>query len=249
MTRATYRDVSRLRDRRLSTQRRDISLTTLVTLASGQDLRVRVRNIGVTGLMFESAATHDVGQALTIVLPGDLSRPMRIMWNSGLYYGCQFDRPIPRRIVDSPLLMNAAEDSSGERNIAAPQAGAGPKVKSADSVEGMGYRIARLRKLRGWTQSDLAKALGVSKTTVCNWEREKCAPGQEVSALLWLNLGQEGNASVSGESAPGEQAARETGNAPAQTGPDVAAVIHRCKIEVAQAIGIGVEQVQITLVV
>jgi transcriptional regulator with XRE-family HTH domain len=231
VARSADQNLNRLNDRRLSARRRDISLTTLVTLASGQDLCVRVLNIAATGIMFESAATHEVGQALTIELPGDISRSLRIRWNSGPFYGCQFDRPIPRWVVDSPLLTGVAGAVSATQAIGA--AGISP--------EGTGYRIARLRKLRGWTQLDLAKALGVSKTTVCNWEREKCAPGHDLAARLWLALGE--------PDFPDEPALDEATGQQPDTQPDLAAVIHQCKVDLAQAAGINIEQVQITLLV
>lgn len=229
-------DLNRITDRRLSVRRRAVNLTTLVTLATGQDLSVRVLNVAATGLMFESAATHEVGQTLTVELPGDISRKLRIRWNSGPFYGCQFDHPIPRWIIESPLLIGMGNDAAPSEAIA----------PSAISAEGMGYRIARLRKLRGWTQGDLARALGVSKTTVCNWEREKCAPGQEVAARLWMSLGEPQSAADTDGDDNGAEA--EVATPPQlEPKPDLAAVIHRCKVEIAQAAEIGTDQVQITL--
>jgi transcriptional regulator with XRE-family HTH domain len=47
----------------------------------------------------------------------------------------------------------------------------------------IGTRIAKRRHQRGMTQEDLADALGVSKSTVANWETGKHLPIRHLGAI------------------------------------------------------------------
>lgn len=59
----------------------------------------------------------------------------------------------------------------------------GPKLLSSDTKRA-GLAIASARKLRGVTQRELAALLGVSTTTICNWERGHAQPRAKYRALL-----------------------------------------------------------------
>lgn len=55
----------------------------------------------------------------------------------------------------------------------------------------IGTRIARRRHVLGWTQQQLADAVGVSKSTVANWERGKHFPQRyigKVESVLGIEL-------------------------------------------------------------
>ncbi len=41
------------------------------------------------------------------------------------------------------------------------------------------HRIAEARRLRGWSQQRLARAIGTAQTTVSSWERGRTEPGRE----------------------------------------------------------------------
>lgn len=51
-----------------------------------------------------------------------------------------------------------------------------PCVAFDPDIESVGQRIARLRKARHWTQSDLAIQLGVTEASVCYWEQDRSRP-------------------------------------------------------------------------
>lgn len=48
----------------------------------------------------------------------------------------------------------------------------------------IGARILELRKERLITQQELAKALGVTRQLVCNYETGDCKPGDEVKKKI-----------------------------------------------------------------
>jgi len=47
-----------------------------------------------------------------------------------------------------------------------------------------GERIRKMRRACRVTQSDVAKALGVTNTSVCNWEKGVCTPRAPILKLL-----------------------------------------------------------------
>lgn len=54
--------------------------------------------------------------------------------------------------------------------------------------EGLGDRLARLRRTRGFSKTDLAERLGVTVTSICYWEQGRSRPRlarlQELADLL-----------------------------------------------------------------
>jgi SOS-response transcriptional repressor LexA len=73
-----------------------------------------------------------------------------------------------------------------------------------------GQEIRRLRKEKGWTQQDLARKVGVAKTTVLDWEKERYSPeGQNV-----INLARALGVSVSYIMGESSQAALPKGAKP-----------------------------------
>jgi len=61
-------------------------------------------------------------------------------------------------------------------------------VRPRDLLQGVGRRIVRERKRRGWSQRDLARRLGVKRERMGNWERGENAPRLEELALLGQTL-------------------------------------------------------------
>jgi transcriptional regulator with XRE-family HTH domain len=69
-------------------------------------------------------------------------------------------------------------------------------VKPSRAVESVGARIRQARRAQGWTQDDLAAAVGVSRSAVAQWETDRAgqirdnlgriaqALGVNVAALL-----------------------------------------------------------------
>ena len=69
-------------------------------------------------------------------------------------------------------------------NVGSALAGDEKPARPRNLLHGVGRRIVRERKRRGWSQGDLARRLGVKRERTGNWERGENAPRLEELALL-----------------------------------------------------------------
>lgn len=97
-------------DRRRS-HRRPLALQLPSSSASGDGVLVVVHDLSSTGLLLETAAKLKVGSRCTVELPDVGARAATVLWNSGRYFGCQFDVPISKGAVSAALLKNPAAES------------------------------------------------------------------------------------------------------------------------------------------
>ena len=70
--------------------------------AAAGDEAVTIRDISLTGMLLETATPMLVGSGFEVELPHAGKIPVAIVWNSGEYYGCEFEYPI------SPAAVSAA---------------------------------------------------------------------------------------------------------------------------------------------
>ena len=75
-------------------------------------------------------------------------------------------------------------------------------------LESLGRRIADHRAKRGWTQSDLAERLGISRVAVSHLEADMSTPGERTVALLAGLFKQEPHELVAGTTYPAAKADR-----------------------------------------
>jgi transcriptional regulator with XRE-family HTH domain len=75
-------------------------------------------------------------------------------------------------------------------------------------VEALGRRIADHRAKRGWTQTDLAERLGISRVAVSHLEAGMSTPGERTVALLAGLFKQEPHELVAGTNYPSAKADR-----------------------------------------
>jgi transcriptional regulator with XRE-family HTH domain len=81
-------------------------------------------------------------------------------------------------------------------------------VARGPETESLGRRIADHRAKRGWTQSDLAERLGVSRVAVSHLEAGMSTPGERTVALLAGLFKQEPHELVAGTNYPAAKADR-----------------------------------------
>ena len=211
---------------RRKAQRQPISLKAHLAGSSGKGLPVRLLDISTSGLLMSCSHQLDLGAELSLDLPETQDRKLVIQWRSGNLHGCQFDTPLPSHLLSSSLLRSEFIDREPR------SAEHGRDAATSDHTEAIGFRIARLRKLRNWTQSDLANALGVSKTTICNWETGRTQPRQEAIELLSQT-----------PAVIGENTKPRLSNSYREGRDDLPALLELVKTRISQATGANVEDI------
>lgn len=199
--------------------RRMLRLEARGLTAAGDPTTVQVHNISADGLLLESETSLASGERIDIDLPHAGTTAARVIWASGSFFGCQFDAPISTAALSAAQLRSAAP---GAADASAPQAAA--------SGQSFGSRLQRLRKERGFTLSQLAGQLGVSKPTVWAWEQGKARPVEGRMEALAQALGVPEWEMLMGRSSP--------------VLPDL---ITRAKEQIASALGVPPDKVRIVV--
>jgi len=108
---AHFEDLAAPNDRRHYV-RRALKLGT----GAGGDL-VTVHDLSLTGALLETSVPMLVGAIFEVELPQAGSVEATIVWNSGEFYGCQFELPIAPAVLSAALLQSQPrpmQDSSVE---------------------------------------------------------------------------------------------------------------------------------------
>jgi hypothetical protein len=79
----------------------------------GSEQAVTVHDLSLTGALLETSVPMLVGQTFEVELPHAGKMDATIIWNSGEYYGCQFDLPISPSVLSAALLKAAPERPNG----------------------------------------------------------------------------------------------------------------------------------------
>jgi hypothetical protein len=86
------------------------------TLAAGE-AAVTIRDISLTGLLIETPAQLACGDSFQIELPEGGQVEAKVVWNSGLLFGCEFDRPISPASLSAALLKGEARPAEVSRAV------------------------------------------------------------------------------------------------------------------------------------
>ena len=98
---AHFEELSQYTDRRGAARRR-----LRLGLGTG-DKSVTIHDLSLTGALLETSQPMLVGAAFEVELPQAGRVEGSIVWNSGEYYGCQFDLPISPSALSAALLQSA----------------------------------------------------------------------------------------------------------------------------------------------
>jgi PilZ domain len=101
-------DEQPLQDRRRTVRR---SLRLGVSDSGGQP--VTIHDLSLTGALLETSAPMLVGSMFEVELPQGGRIEAAIVWNSGEYYGCQFELPIAPSVLSAALLQAAPRPAQG----------------------------------------------------------------------------------------------------------------------------------------
>lgn len=97
---AYFEDLSPRSDRRRSVRR-----SLKIGVGSGEQA-VTVHDLSLTGALLETSVPMLVGQAFEFELPQAGKVDATIVWNSGEFYGCQFELPIAPSALSAALLKS-----------------------------------------------------------------------------------------------------------------------------------------------
>ena len=100
---AHFEELAPREDRRRSVRR------ALKLGIGGSEQAVTVHDLSLTGALLETSVPMLVGQTFEVELPQAGKMDATIIWNSGEYYGCQFDLPISPSVLSAALLKAAPE--------------------------------------------------------------------------------------------------------------------------------------------
>jgi hypothetical protein len=100
---AHFEELEPRNDRRRSVRR------ALKLGVGGSEQAVTVHDLSLTGALLETSVPMLVGQTFEVELPHAGKMDATIIWNSGEYYGCQFDLPISPSVLSAALLKAAPQ--------------------------------------------------------------------------------------------------------------------------------------------
>ena len=81
---------------------------------AGSGDEVVIHDLSPGGILVETSASLRKGARLEVDLPELGATQARVVWNSGDYFGCQFDKPIPKAALSAALLRNPFKPAAGE---------------------------------------------------------------------------------------------------------------------------------------
>lgn len=143
----------------------------------GEPANVTVHNLSSAGLLIETDLKLCAGDRLAIGIPNLGPVGAEIVWVSERLYGCAFEQALGEAALSEVAFSSA--NLSGA-TFPAPQSPnrspLGRSLPLRPSQNVMGQRLNKLRRERGLTLEQVAKALGVSKPTVWAWEKGKARP-------------------------------------------------------------------------
>lgn len=116
----------RTAENRRYSSRRSLRLNSVL---SESGVEIVVHDISATGMLIETSQELSTGETLILDLPERGATPATVAWNSGQYFGCQFELSIPAATISAALLRSSTLATT------AP-IGSGPDVFSLNSLMG-----------------------------------------------------------------------------------------------------------------
>lgn len=102
------------------TARRTLRLQVAGTISDGVAAPMIIHDLSATGLLVQTDDGPPVGEKLHIELLDAGRHPAKVVWSSGQFIGCRFDRPLPQAVISAALLRSAPAEV--EQRIEAPGA-------------------------------------------------------------------------------------------------------------------------------
>jgi len=84
-------------------------------LGAGSGEAIMILDLSLTGALLETSIPMLVGAEFEVELPHAGNVKASILWNSGEFYGCQFNLPISPAALSAALLQSAPENGADPR--------------------------------------------------------------------------------------------------------------------------------------
>lgn len=81
-------------------------------LGAGSGEAITILDLSLTGALLETSIPMLVGAEFEVELPHAGNVKASILWNSGEFYGCQFNLPISPAALSAALLQSAPENGA-----------------------------------------------------------------------------------------------------------------------------------------
>ena len=105
---------------------------------------VTIHDLSLTGVLLETSVPMLVGAIFELDLPQAGSAEATVVWNSGEYYGCQFELPISPAVLSAALLQS---QPSAPDETAAPMLDPVSELRELNAeVERLAFKMERAVK-------------------------------------------------------------------------------------------------------
>ena len=94
--------------------RRKLSLVAHGATAAQEFARVVIHDLSETGVLIETEVELAPGEPLEIDIQEAGTAAANVVWNSGRFFGCQFEQRLPKAAVSAAILRNAARPPAVE---------------------------------------------------------------------------------------------------------------------------------------
>lgn len=92
-------------------RRRNLRRALKLGVGTGSGETVTIHDLSLTGALLETSTGMLVGSAFEVDLPQAGSIEASIVWNSGEFYGCQFNLPISPAVLSAALLQSQPQST------------------------------------------------------------------------------------------------------------------------------------------
>ena len=99
-------DVQSQRGERRSGTRRALRLSVGANLPGSPDRVVRVHDLSETGALIETSEPLAHGEQFEVIMPLAGAIDAVVVWQSGNFYGCEFNRAVPSAAISAALLRS-----------------------------------------------------------------------------------------------------------------------------------------------
>jgi transcriptional regulator with XRE-family HTH domain len=225
-------------DRRAA-PRRELHLRLTSIAGQRTAANVTVLDLSQAGLLLQTSTRLTAGETVQINLPHAGFQAAEVVWISGAFVGCRFERPISSAAVSAAQLRS--EPSAAVRSVSRAAIESGAAVD-----ESFGARLRRLRSQYSLSQAALARLLNVTKLSVWKWERGDVHPRAATASAIADLFAVSTDELLTGRLLPMSEGAARNDEEPGAP-ESLATLVEECRARIAAHLGTTADKVRISL--